>query len=341
MRILVNLENTEDFRDIFVEENEPIESLKYIIEAEFCIPFAEQELKFENKVLANDSLSLRDFKVKEEDVLIVAKRKISTGTHQGQGQGNQYININSNLPLSSASNSLNANTSSGQGNNSNLSKIFEDTMKMLKQGGGNTAQNNPLGFNMNTMNTQNNQNLIENRIHSECRHLKEFYTNKPDELNMLFNTDPDLAEVIVSMDDKKLEDLIRTRINKYEEKRRKDNAEYFKLMNADPNDAEAQRKIEEMIRWKNIDENLKMAQEYLPETFLPVHMLFINIEINKHNVVALVDTGAQSTIVSEDLAKKLGVFNLCDTRYSGIAKGVGTSKIIGVIHAAQMKIGNR
>jgi hypothetical protein len=37
-------------------------------------------------------------------------------------------------------------------------------------------------------------------------------------------------------------------------------------------------KIEEMIRWKNIDENLKMAQEYLPETFLPVHMLFINIE---------------------------------------------------------------
>ena len=76
----------------------------------------------------------------------------------------------------------------------------------------------------------------------------------------------------------------------------------------------------------------------MPETLFPVHMLFIHLEINKQKVVALVDTGAQSTVMSQDLCKKCDLFNLCDTRYSGIAKGVGTSKIIGTVHAAQIKI---
>jgi DNA damage-inducible protein 1 len=79
----------------------------------------------------------------------------------------------------------------------------------------------------------------------------------------------------------------------------------------------------------------------MPETLFPVHMLYINLEINKKKVVALVDTGAQSTIMSQDLCKRCDLFNLCDERYSGIAKGVGTSRIIGVVHAAQMKIQNK
>ena len=45
--------------------------------------------------------------------------------------------------------------------------------------------------------------------------------------------------------------------------------------------------------------------------------------------------------MSQDLCKKCDLFNLCDTRYSGIAKGVGTSRIVGVVHAAQMKIHNK
>ena len=39
----------------------------------------------------------------------------------------------------------------------------------------------------------------------------------------------------------------------------------------------------------------------MPETLFPVHMLFINLEINKKKVVALVDTGAQSTVMSQDI----------------------------------------
>jgi len=305
MRILVNLENTEKFREIYAEENEPLENLKYIIEAEFNIPFSEQEIKFEGKVLDNDRKLFRDYNVREDEILVINRKKLNM---------NMGINLNPNT-------------------NMNLSSIFDNTMKMIKQNPNLPPQNN-LGGGL------NNLFSFDSRVKNEAKHIREFYVNKPDELNMLFNTDPELAEIIVSMDDKKLEDLVRGRLTKIEEKKRRELDEYNKLMSADPNDADAQKKIEEMIRLKNIDENMKMAQEYLPETFLPVHMLFIHLEINRHKVVALVDTGAQSTIISEDLAKKFGVFNLCDTRFSGIAKGVGTSKIIGVIHAAQMKIGN-
>jgi DNA damage-inducible protein 1 len=114
--------------------------------------------------------------------------------------------------------------------------------------------------------------------------------------------------------------------------------EYMKLLSSDPNDPNVQKKIEEIIKQKNINENLKYAEEYLPETLFAVHMLFIHLEINKKKVIALVDTGAQSTIMSKELVEKCNLMNLVDTRYSGIAQGVGTSKIIGTIHAAQLKI---
>ena len=309
MRILVNLENTDEFKEIHVEENEPLESLKYIIEAEFSIPFLEQDLKFENIRLSNDKLMFKEYKIKEDEIIVLVRK-------------NNLNNFNN------QTSSLNTNTGLNITNNNSISSIFDNTMKMLKS--------NPA-----TNSNRNSEFLLESKVQSQSKYYKDYYINKPDELNMLFNTDSEMAEMIVSMDDKKLSDLIRRRITKYEDRKRKESDEYTKLMNADPNDTEAQLKIEDMIRRKNIDENLKMAQEYLPETFLQVHMLFINIEINKLNVVALVDTGAQTTIISEDLAKKCGVFNLCDTRYSGIAKGVGTSKIIGVIHAVQLKIGGK
>jgi DNA damage-inducible protein 1 len=311
MRILVNLENTDEFREIHVEENEPLVNLKYIIEAEFSIPFSEQDLKYENKRLLNDQLMFKEYKIKEDEIIVLTRKNIP----------NNFNNANNQIS------SLN-NTGLNITNHNSLTSIFDNTMKMLKS---NPASNS----------NRSSEFLLESKVQSQSKYLKDYYINKPDELNMLFNTDSEMAEVIVSEDDKKLSDLIRRRITKYEDKKRKESDEYTKLMNADPNDKEAQLKIEEMIRRKNIDENLKMAEEYLPETFLQVHMLFINIEINKLNVVALVDTGAQTTIISEDLAKKCGVFNLCDTRYSGIAKGVGTSKIIGVIHAVQMKIGGK
>jgi hypothetical protein len=67
-------------------------------------------------------------------------------------------------------------------------------------------------------------------------------------------------------------------------------------LNDDPFDIEAQKKIEDAIRQENIAANLEAAMEYNPESFARVTRLYIKVEINGKHLVALVDSGAQSTV---------------------------------------------
>ncbi|GMG20684.1 unnamed protein product [Ambrosiozyma monospora] len=104
---------------------------------------------------------------------------------------------------------------------------------------------------------------------------------------------------------------------------------------------ENQEKIMEMINRKAIEENMATAYELSPESFTKIHMLYINVYIEGVHIKAFVDSGAESTIMSPQLAEKCGLTRLIDKRYVGQAIGVGSTQILGRIHSVPLKIGTQ
>jgi hypothetical protein len=54
--------------------------------------------------------------------------------------------------------------------------------------------------------------------------------------------------------------------------------------------------------------------EYNPEAFARVVMLYVDCEVNGIPIKAFVDSGAQSTIMSQPCAERLGLMRLIDYR---------------------------
>jgi hypothetical protein len=67
--------------------------------------------------------------------------------------------------------------------------------------------------------------------------------------------------------------------------------------------------------------------------------LIIPCEINGFIIPAIVDTGAQVTVMSESCAIRCRINNQIDGRYSGKAVGIGSSDITGRIHDLSMRVG--
>lgn len=72
----------------------------------------------------------------------------------------------------------------------------------------------------------------------------------------------------------------------------------LRALEQNPFDPAAQAQIEERIRLANVQQNMEIAVEEMPEAFARVFMLYIPCEVNGVQVKAFVDSGAQSTIMS-------------------------------------------
>ena len=114
--------------------------------------------------------------------------------------------------------------------------------------------------------------------------------------------------------------------------------EMNKRLQKDPNDKEAKEYFAEIERKKKVEEQYFQMMEEYPESMGRVLMLYIPCKINGHSMQAFCDSGAQMTIMSEKAAKECGIFDLIDTRFSGMAAGVGTGRILGKVHIAQLEI---
>ncbi|KAM9298971.1 protein DDI1 homolog 2 isoform 2-T2 [Gastrophryne carolinensis] len=164
--------------------------------------------------------------------------------------------------------------------------------------------------------------------------LREMLLANPHELSLLKERNPPLAEALLSGD---LDKFTKVLLEQQQERAKREQ-ERIRLYSADPFDLEAQAKIEEDIRQANIEENMTIAMEEAPESFGQVVMLYINCKVNGYPVKAFVDSGAQMTIMSQACAERCHIMRLVDRRWAGIAKGVGTQKIIGRVHLAQVQI---
>lgn len=113
----------------------------------------------------------------------------------------------------------------------------------------------------------------------------------------------------------------------------------YELLESDPLNADAQKKIENLIRDQQISNNMQKAMEENPESFARVTMLYIDVTVNNVPIKAFVDSGAQTTIMSPDAAERCYITHLIDKRWGGMARGVGTAKILGRVHHAYIQLG--
>jgi len=279
MKIMINLEGTDQCREFNILRDMKISELKNELSKIYKIPANQIVL------LLNDYPLLDPQLLSQVDIgnNLLILRKIS------QNQNN----INTQTP------NLNQSQALLRSNYNNL--LNQNQYQNLNQ-------------------SQNlNQNLNQSHIITNPNNINQSSININTPLTNSFQTNPDYLG------------LSTTQIIN-------DALAYNSLFGSNPNNPELQRRMEQISQRQRINDNFKAAAEIMPESLFPVHMLFINLEINKNKIAALVDTGAQSSFISADLCQKCGLMNLMDKRFQGIAKGVGASRILGVIHAAEIKI---
>lgn len=69
-------------------------------------------------------------------------------------------------------------------------------------------------------------------------------------------------------------------------------------------------------------------------------LLYVPCIINSRMVEMMVDSGSQTSVISSSMMRQLNLQNRLDTRYQGVAAGVGSASILGRIDNCPVLIGD-
>lgn len=191
------------------------------------------------------------------------------------------------------------------------------------------------GSSMNQMSAEHLLNMQEITLEQASK-VRDSFMSNPNDITSLKLSNMPLADALASGN---LEEFHRV-LNEQHKRRRDEHVRRTRMLSADPFDVEAQKMIAEEIQRQQIESNMQDAIEFMPEAFGQVHMLYIKCKVNGYPIKAFVDSGAQSTIMSKACADRCNATRLIDERWSGIAQGVGTQRILGRIHMCQIQIEN-
>ncbi|GJP32732.1 hypothetical protein CLOM_g17330 [Closterium sp. NIES-68] len=327
---------------IQVDNDELVENVKAILEVETAIPLAEQALLFNGQLLQNHQ-RLNALGVADNDLLFLTRQQPSQQRASSQRAASQAAGA---------------------------AAAAAPPAAMAQQEDG--AAVDPQAF-------------------------RQHVLSDPDLMARLLMSTPELGEAIRDNKVEEMQRVLRWMRKMQNEMRRKEQEEQ-ELLSADPFDPEVQRRIEERIQQKNIDENYAAAYEHAPEQFIAVSCCGTATPLSLPQASHAPASRSSSLpfplcdllsfpsnpLPPPPLSARHGGSTCCmwrwrsttppsrplwtvapsrpscqcdapndaapafiprltrllDRRYEGIARGVGTSKIVGRIHAVQLKIGS-
>lgn len=82
-----------------------------------------------------------------------------------------------------------------------------------------------------------------------------------------------------------------------------------------------------------------LATCLIPEVVDHTEMLFVPCAINGHPTQAMIDTGADVSIIEQDLVEPAGLATQLDTQWTGSVDGVGSVDMLGRLSAVVVQVG--